>query len=224
MSLEQRLRDGLRRSTSEVTPDVDENLRGVHRKVKRAATLRFAAQGALAFAVILALVFGTPRLIDFLRNLRGDEPAGPVPTVSPSASPMADPLFGSWRTRALSYQDLLTGWEAGGGAVTGGRAFARGGAGESITLQFTGGRYYSQFDSRGSGPLQLGASGTYRIFGDALKMFDSHGSCEEIYRLTVGGGKLRLRFLRKRGCGNPDPSVDPPATALFANVPFMRQP
>lgn len=77
MSLDQRLRDGLRELGVGMEPDVEEGLRFVLRKGRRNRTLRRATQVAAAAAAAAVLVFTVTAVVDLTR--RTAQPARPVP-------------------------------------------------------------------------------------------------------------------------------------------------
>jgi hypothetical protein len=81
MSLEHRLRDSLRQSSSAVDPDVSESLRIVRRKTRRLVIRQRMGQVAFAVIAVGALVVVTPRVVDFIRSLPA-QPAHPGPTSS----------------------------------------------------------------------------------------------------------------------------------------------
>ncbi len=68
MSLDERLRESLRRSSSAVAPDLGENLHAVRRKTRHLVIRQRVGQVAFAMVAVLALVFVAPRVLDFAKN------------------------------------------------------------------------------------------------------------------------------------------------------------
>jgi hypothetical protein len=107
MSLDERLRESLRRSSSAVEPDLGENLRAVRRKTRHLVIRQRVGQVAFAMVAVAALVFVAPRVLDFARNFHPVQPASPAPSAlpSPSSAP-TDPLAGDWR-QVATCQDIV---------------------------------------------------------------------------------------------------------------------
>jgi hypothetical protein len=91
MSIDDRLRDSLHRTSSTVDPDLTENLRIVRRKTRRVVVRQRVMQVTLAVAAIVGLVVATPTITDFVKSFQ-PRPGAPV---SPSQRPDPQDLVGS---------------------------------------------------------------------------------------------------------------------------------
>jgi hypothetical protein len=81
MSLDRRLRDGLRRSSAVVDPDVSRNLATVRRRTRRLVIRQRATKALLAMALVATVVFAGPWMLEVIRSQRDR----PVATPSPAA-------------------------------------------------------------------------------------------------------------------------------------------
>jgi len=84
MSLDDRVKSALERSTHVVDPDVRRDLATVRRRTRRLVLRQRIGGGLLAIAVVAAALFLGPRLLDVIGSQRG-RPAG-RPTPPPAAS------------------------------------------------------------------------------------------------------------------------------------------
>ena len=82
MSVDDRLREGLRRAATSITPSLEDDLRSVRRGAR---TRAIRSRVVVAFAAVLAaiaLALSAPHLRDWWST----QPAGPSPSVAPSGS------------------------------------------------------------------------------------------------------------------------------------------
>lgn len=178
MSLDQRLRDALQRSSAVVDPDVGRNLATVRRRTRRLVIRQRVTNTLLVAAVVAVAVVLGPRLLDVIRSQRETPPARP----SPSA------LVGS-------YHADLTG--AGGALAT-----ARLAGPWTLTLNGDGSIVWNA--PPGSDVTEGLPRDTYQVTGAQLvtNLFQANlcrGSGVGSYSWTRSGGTLTLVVARD-GC------------------------
>jgi hypothetical protein len=80
MSVDRRIRDGLQRSATSVTSDLDDDLRHVRAQNRRLTIRRRAAYATFAVVAIVAVIIATPSVLRFADSFRQERPATPGPT------------------------------------------------------------------------------------------------------------------------------------------------
>jgi hypothetical protein len=103
MPLDERLRDSLRRASSRVEPNLNENLQRVRLKTRRLVLRQRVGVATLAVAAAIALLFVGPRVVDFVLNFHPIRPARPEPSAK-----VTDPLNGDWRQESTCSEIVRT--------------------------------------------------------------------------------------------------------------------
>jgi hypothetical protein len=179
MSLEERLREGLRRASAAVEPDVTRELRVVRRRARRLIIGQRVATAVVAAAVLAGAVIFLPRLADLVRGLREHPATRPAPAA----------LAGSYRA------DL----RGAGGAVAG-----RGLAGAwALTLRADGSIVWNP--PPGARVVEGEPRDTYQASGTSIvtDLFSAtlcRGDGVGTYLWSRAGATLTFRVVRDR-CG-----------------------
>jgi hypothetical protein len=85
MPLDRRLREGIRRATSEVDPDVDHNLDRTFRRARRTIAVRRAGAAVAVAASIAIAIVVVPHAIDAMRREQLPSPAASPTITNPTA-------------------------------------------------------------------------------------------------------------------------------------------
>src|SRR3954468_16998656 len=105
MSLDDRLRDGFRRSAEAIRAEPGEELPGVVRRGRRRRNIRQAGLALAAVtAVVTALLVG-PLVADMVRGLSQPQPAHPGPPPAITAQPYG-PIAGTYTTTLSKGTDI----------------------------------------------------------------------------------------------------------------------
>jgi hypothetical protein len=94
MPFDRRLREGVRRVTSELDPDVDRNLDRTLRRARRTIAVRRVGATIVAVAAITAAIVALPRAID---ALHGDQRPHPAASLNPTIT-NATVIAGTYET------------------------------------------------------------------------------------------------------------------------------
>jgi hypothetical protein len=99
MSLDRRLRDGLRASADALTPDPLVALRAVEHKARRQRRRILVIRLAVAAAAVALILVGLPWSVTQLRGPVAGSPAATPPTAAPSDARLPE---GTYRTPKLT--------------------------------------------------------------------------------------------------------------------------
>jgi hypothetical protein len=221
MSIDRRLREGLRASADALTPDPLVALRTVERKARRRRRRILLVQLAAAAAAIALVLVGLPWSVTQLR--------GPV-TGSPAATPTAaatDSLLpeGTYRTPELTREQLIA------AAVK--RGFTRAQSQQALaldrinqtatfTLTLERGQWTQSFNYDGIRE-GIGFLATYRVIDHSTVVVTEPGGDETVFAYAVEGDAIRISFKNadpQQMCQR-DPKC-PMGFIVWESAPFRR--
>jgi hypothetical protein len=192
MSLDRRLREGLRASVDGLTPDSLVALHTVERKARRQRQRIVVLGLAAAAAAIALIVVGLPWA---LTQLRG--PVAGVPAATPSAAP-SDSLFpeGTYRTPELTREQLIAaGVQAGFTREQAEQALARERIDQTatFTLTLSAGQWTQSFNYDGIRE-GIGFLATYKVIDGNTVVVTEPGGDETVFNYALNGNAVRISF------------------------------
>jgi hypothetical protein len=192
MSIDRRLREGLRASADAVTPDPLVALRIVERKARRRRRRILVVQLAAAAAAIALVLVGLPWAVTQLRG-----PVTGSPAATPSAAP-SDSLFpeGTYRTPELAREQLIA------AAVK--RGFTRAQAEQALardrinqtatfTLTLERGQWTQSFNYDGIRE-GIGFEATYKVIDRSTVVVTEPGGDQTVFEYALEGDAIRISF------------------------------
>jgi hypothetical protein len=221
MSIDRRLREGLRRSADALTPDPLVALHTVERKARRQRRRILVVRLAAAAAALALVLVGLPW---FVTQLRG--PVVGSPAATPSAAP-SDSLLpeGTYRTPELTREQLLaSAMEAGFTRTQAEQALARERINQTATFTLTleRGQWTQSFNYDGIRE-GIGFLATYKVIDRSTVVVTEPGGDETVFEYALEGDAIRISFK------NTDPqqlcqgdTKCPMGFIVWESAPFSR--
>jgi hypothetical protein len=193
MSIDRRLREGLRASTDALTPDPLVALRTVERKARRRRRRILLVQLAAAAAAIALVLVGLPWSVTQLRGPVTGSPAATPPTAAATDSLLPE---GTYRTPELTREQLIA------AAVK--RGFTRKQAEQALalerinqtatfTLTLERGQWTQSFAYDGIRE-GIGFLATYNVIDHSTVVVTEPGGDETVFKYALGGDAIRISF------------------------------
>jgi hypothetical protein len=222
MSIDRRLREGLRASADALTPDPLVALRTVERKARRQRRRILVVQLAAAAAAIALVMVGLPWSVIQLRGPVAGTPATTPPTAAPSDSLLPE---GTYRTPELTREQLIA------AAVK--RGFTRAQAKQALasdrinqtatfTLTLERGQWTQSFTYDGI-RKGVGFEATYKVIDHSTVVVTEPGGGETVFEYALEGDAVRISFK------NADPqqmcqhdAKCPMGIIVWESAPFRR--
>jgi hypothetical protein len=222
MSIDRRLRDGLRTSADALTPDPLVALQIVERKARRQRQRILVVQLAAAAAAIALILVGLPWSVTQLRGPVTGSPAATPPTPAATDSLLPE---GTYRTPELTREQLIT------AAVK--RGFTRAQAEQALaleridqtatfTLALERGQWTQSFtyDRSREG---IGFLATYKVVDRSTVVVTEPGGDQTVFEYTMEADAIRISF------NNADPqqmcqrdAKCPMGFMVWESAPFRR--
>jgi hypothetical protein len=221
MSLDRRLREGLRASADALTPDPLAALHAVERKARRQRRRILVVRLAAAAAAIALVLVGLPWS---LTQLRG--PVAGSPAATPSAAP-SDSLLpeGTYRTPELTREQLIAAAvKAGFTRAQAEQALARERINQTatFTLKLERGQWTQTFNYDGIRD-GIGFLATYKVIDRSTVVVTEPGGDETVFDYALEGDAIRISFK------NADPqqlcrgdTKCPMGFMVWQSAPFRR--
>jgi hypothetical protein len=193
MSIDRRLREGLRASTDALTPDPLVALRTVERKARRRRRRILLVQLAAADAAIALILVGLPWSVTQLRGPVTGSPAATPPTAAATDSLLPE---GTYRTPELTREQLIA------AAVK--RGFTRKQAEQALalerinqtatfTLTLERGQWTQSFAYDGIRE-GIGFLATYNVIDHSTVVVTEPGGDETVFKYALEGDAIRISF------------------------------
>jgi hypothetical protein len=193
MSIDRRLREGLRASTDALTPDPLVALRTVERKARRRRRRILLVQLAAAAAAIALILVGLPWSVTQLRGPVTGSPAATPPTAAATDSLLPE---GTYRTPELTREQLIA------AAVK--RGFTRKQAEQALalerinqtatfTLTLERGQWTQSFNYDGIRE-GIGFLATYNVIDHSTVVVTEPGGDETVFKYALEGDAIRISF------------------------------
>jgi hypothetical protein len=193
MSIDRRLREGLRASTDALTPDPLVALRTVERKARRRRRRILLVQLAAAAAAIALILVGLPWSVTQLRGPVTGSPAATPPTAAATDSLLPE---GTYRTPELTREQLIA------AAVK--RGFTRKQAEQALalerinqtatfTLTLERGQWTQSFAYDGIRE-GIGFLATYNVIDHSTVVVTEPGGDETVFKYALEGDTIRISF------------------------------
>jgi hypothetical protein len=193
MSIDRRLREGLRASTDALTPDPLVALRTVERKARRRRRRILLVQLAAAAAAIALILVGLPWSVTQLRGPVTGSPAATPPTAAATDSLLPE---GTYRTPELTREQLIA------AAVK--RGFTRKQAEQALalerinqtatfTLTLERGQWTQSFAYDGIRE-GIGFLATYNVIDHSTVVVTEPGGDETVFKYALEGDAIRISF------------------------------
>jgi hypothetical protein len=193
MSIDRRLREGLRASTDALTPDPLVALRTVERKARRRRRRILLVQLAAAAAAIGLILVGLPWSVTQLRGPVTGSPAATPPTAAATDSLLPE---GTYRTPELTREQLIA------AAVK--RGFTRKQAEQALalerinqtatfTLTLERGQWTQSFAYDGIRE-GIGFLATYNVIDHSTVVVTEPGGDETVFKYALEGDAIRISF------------------------------
>jgi hypothetical protein len=193
MSIDRRLREGLRASTDALTPDPLVALRTVERKARRRRRRILLVQLAAAAAAIALVLVGLPWSVTQLRGPVTGSPAATPPTAAATDSLLPE---GTYRTPELTREQLIA------AAVK--RGFTRKQAEQALalerinqtatfTLTLERGQWTQSFAYDGVRE-GIGFLATYNVIDHSTVVVTEPGGDETVFKYALEGDTIRISF------------------------------
>jgi hypothetical protein len=221
MSIDRRLREGLRASADTLTPDPLLALHTVERKARRQRRRILVVQLAAAAAAIALVLVGLPWSLTHLRGPVAGTPAA-APTTAPSAALLPE---GTYRTPQLTREQLIA------AAVKRGftrrqaqQALARDRINETATFTLTleRGQWTQSFTYDGIRE-GVGFEATYKVIDHSTVVVTEPGRGQTVFEYALEGDAIRIGFK------NADPqqlcqadAKCPMGLMVWESAPFHR--
>jgi hypothetical protein len=222
MSVDRRLREGLRASADALTPDPVGALRTVERQARRQRRRILAVRLAAATAAIALVLVGLPWFVIQLRGPVAGTPAARSPTATAPGSLLPE---GTYRTPELTREQLIA------AAVK--RGFTRAQAQQALaadrinqtatfTLTIERGQWTQSFnyDRIREG---IGFEATYKVIDHSTVLVTEPGGYETVFEYALEGNAIRISFK------NADPqqlcqadAKCPMGVIVWESAPFSR--
>jgi hypothetical protein len=222
MSIDRRLREGLRESADALTPDPLVALHTVERKARRQRRRILVVRLAAAAAAIVLVLVGLPLAVT---QLRGPDAGSPAAT--PPAAP-SDPVLpeGTYRTPELTREQLIaTGVKAGFTRAQAEQALARDRIDQTATFTLTieRGQWTQSFNYDGIRE-GIGFEATYKVIDySTVVVTETWSGDETVFEYTLEGNAIRISFK------NPNPqrmcqgdTKCPMGFIVWESAPFSR--
>jgi hypothetical protein len=222
MSIDRRLREGLRASADALTPDPLVALRTVERKARRQRRRILVVQLAAAAAAIALVMVGLPWSVIQLRGPVAGTPATTPPTAAATDSLLPE---GTYRTPELTREQLIA------AAVK--RGFTRAQAKQALasdrinqtatfTLTLERGQWTQSFTYDGI-RKGVGFEATYKVIDHSTVVVTEPGGGETVFEYALEGDAVRISFK------NADPqqmcqhdAKCPMGIIVWESAPFRR--
>jgi hypothetical protein len=193
MSIDRRLREGLRASADALTPNPLVALRTVERKARRRRRRILVLQLAAAAAAIALVVVGLPWSVIKLREPVAGTPATTSPTAAPSDVLLPE---GTYRTPKLTREQMIA------AAVK--RGFTRTQATQALsqdridrtatfTLTLQGGQWTQSYDYDGT-LSGVGFQATYKVIDHSTVVVTEPAGDETAFEYALVGDSIQIRF------------------------------
>jgi hypothetical protein len=221
MSLDRRLREGLRASADALTPDPLAALHAVERKARRQRRRMLVIRLAVAAAAVALILIGLPWSVTQLRGPLAASPAATPPTAAASDSLPE----GTYQTPELTREQMIA------AAVKAGFARARAEealAGDRIsktatfTLTLERGTWTQSFNYDGTRE-GIGFEATYKVIDHNTVVVTESGGDETVFTYALEGNAIRISFK------NADPiqlcqrdAKCPMGVMVWQSAPFSR--
>jgi hypothetical protein len=193
MSVDRRLREGLRAAADALTPDPVVALRTVERQARRQRRRILAVRLAAAAAAIALVLVGVPWFVIQLRGPVAGTPAARSPTATATGSLLPE---GTYRTPELTREQLIA------AAVK--RGFTRAQAQQALaadrinqtatfTLTIERGQWTQSFnyDRIREG---IGFEATYKVIDHSTVVVTEPGGDETVFAYALEGNAIRISF------------------------------
>ena len=222
MSIDRRLREGLRASADALTPDPLVALRTVERKARRQRRRILVVQLAAAAAAIALVMVGLPWSVIQLRGPVAGTPATTPPTAAATDSLLPE---GTYRTPELTREQLIA------AAVK--RGFTQAQAKQALasdpinqtatfTLTLERGQWTQSFTYDGI-RKGVGFEATYKVIDHSTVVVTEPGGGETVFEYALEGDAIRISFK------NADPqqmcqhdAKCPMGIIVWESAPFRR--
>src|SRR5512133_3598652 len=222
MSIDRRLREGLRASADALTPDPLVALRTVERKARQRRRRILVVQLAAAAAAIALVLVGLPWSVIQLRGPVAGTPAATPPTAAATNSLLPE---GTYRTPELTREQLIA------AAVK--RGFTRAQAEQALardrinqtatfTLTLERGQWTQSFNYDGSRE-GVGFVATYKVIDHSTVLVTEPGGYETVFEYALEGNAIRISFKNadpQRMCQND--AKCPLGFIVWEGAPFHR--
>jgi hypothetical protein len=221
MSIDRRLREGLRASADTLTPDPLLALHTVERKARRQRRRILVVQLAAAAAAIALVLVGLPWSLTHLRGPVAGTPAA-TPTTAPSAALLPE---GTYRTPELTREQLIAAAVKRGFTRTQAQqALARDRINETATFTLTleRGQWTQSFTYDG---IREGVDfeGTYKVIDHSTVVVTEPGRGQTVFEYALEGDAIRISFKnadRQQLCQND--AKCPMGLIVWESAPFHR--
>jgi hypothetical protein len=222
MSIDRRLREGLRASADALTPDSLVALQNVERKARRQRRRILVVRLAAAAAALALILVGLPWSVTQLRGPTSGSPAATPPT--PAATHALLPE-GTYRTPELTREQLIaTAIKAGFTRAQAEQALALDRINETATFTLTleRGQWTQTFNYDGIRE-GLGFLATYKVIDHSTVVVTEPEGDETVFDYALEGDAIRIRFKNpnpQRMCQG-DPKC-PMGFIVWESAPFSR--
>ncbi len=222
MSIDRRLREGLRESADALIPEPLAALHAVERKARRQRRRILVVRLAAAAAAIALVLVGLPWSVTQLRGPVAGSPA-PTPPAAPSDSLLPE---GTYRTPGLTREQLIaTGVKAGFTRAQAEQALAADRINQTatFTLKIERGQWTQSFTYDGIRE-GIGFEATYEVIDQSTVVVTETWSGDEtVFDYVLERDAIRIRFK------NPDPqqmcqgdTKCPMGFIVWESAPFSR--
>jgi hypothetical protein len=222
MSVDRRLRDGLRASADALTPDPRVALRAVEHKARRQRRRILVIRLAVAAAAVALILVGLPWSVTHLRGPVAGTPAATPPTAAPSDSLLPE---GSYRTPKLTREQLIAAAvKAGFTRAQAAQALAQDRINHTATFTLTleRGQWTQSFNYDGTRE-GVGFEATYTVIDHNTVVVTEPGGYETVFEYALEGNAIRISFK------NADPiqlcqqdAKCPMGVMVWQSAPFSR--
>jgi hypothetical protein len=193
MSIDRRLREGLRASTDALTPDPLVALRTVERKARRRRRRILLVQLAAAAAAIALILVGLPWSVTQLRGPVTGSPAATPPTAAATDSLLPE---GTYRTPELTREQLIAAAVKRGFTRTQAQhalALERINQTATFTLTLERGQWTQSFNYDRIRE-EIGFEATYKVIDRNTVVVTEPGGDETVFKYTMEGDAIRISF------------------------------
>jgi hypothetical protein len=193
MSIDRRLREGLRESADALTPDPLAALHTVERKARRERRRILVIRLAVAAAAIALILVGLQWSVTQLFGPVSGSPAATPPTATATDSLLPE---GTYRTPELTREQLIaTGVKAGFTRKQAEQALARDRINQTATFTLTleRGQWTQTFNYDGIRE-GLGFLATYKVIDHSTVVVTEPEGDETVFEYALEGDAIRIRF------------------------------
>jgi hypothetical protein len=222
MSVDRRLREGLRASADALTTDPLVALRTVEHKARRQRRRILAIRLAVAAAAVALILIGLPWFVIQLRGPVADSPAATPPPAAPSDSLLPE---GTYRTPELTRERMIAAAvKAGFTRAQAEQALAGDRISKTATFTVTleRGTWTQSFNYDGTRE-GIGFEATYKVIDHNTVVVTEPGGDETVFTYALEGNAIRISFK------NADPiqlcqrdAKCPMGVIVWQSAPFSR--